>query len=94
MFLCFYSLDKFLNFHILEQTNDKQINLLLASQINKFLLYLDDNYLNDVIFLSEVKGVFVIEDIKRISIFLIYFFDNYKHYMINEFNKYIWKRNE
>ena len=85
MFLCFYSSGKYLNFHIFEQTNDRQINFILLSQINKFLLYTDNYLYNDVIFLSEVKGVYVVEDFKGIYIFLLNFFNNYKHYMVNEF---------
>ena len=47
--------------------------------------YSDDNNYVDVIFLSEVKVVFVLEQVNSITLFVINFFNDYKHFMKNEY---------
>ena len=84
-FITYYSSDKYLVFKIFEELYGENKKIILNSKINKYLSYSDDNSYVDVIFLSEIKTAFVFQKANSISIFLLNFFNNYEHYMINEF---------
>ena len=83
--LSYYSSDKFLVFLIFETIDSSKKDIILESRINKYLSYLDDNDYADILFLSDEKGIIVLEKPNTISIFILNFFNNYTNYMMNEF---------
>ena len=84
-FLSYYSNDKHIVFIIFEQINNLKDNIILKFQFKKYLPYLDNNDYADVIFISEVKAIFILEQINSITIFIINFFNNYKNFVKNEY---------
>jgi hypothetical protein len=79
--LSYYSSDKHIVFLIFETIN----NNILEYQFKKYLPYTDNNDYADIIFLSEVKAVFILERFNSITIFILDFFNNYKNFLSNEF---------
>ena len=84
-FLCYYSFDKYIVFLIFETIVDSRPNTILESKFEKYLPYSDNNNCTDVIFFSEVKAVFVLEQANSITIFILNFFNDYKIFMKNEY---------
>ena len=84
-FLTYYSNDKHLVFIIFETIDTLRSNIILEFKFKKYLPYLDDNDYTDVIFLSELRAVFILEADNIMTIFVLDFFNNYKHFMGNEY---------
>ena len=69
--LSYYSSDKFFVFLIFDIIDSSKKNIILESRINKYLSYLDNNDYADILFLSDEKGLLVLEQSNRINICLI-----------------------
>ena len=89
-FLSYYSNDKHINFLIFETIN----NNISEFKFKKYLPYLDTNNSTDIIFITEVKAVFILEQSNSITIFILNFFNNYKNFMMNEYLIYIYMEME
>ena len=84
-FLSYYSNDKHIIFIIFEMIDTSKYNIILEFKFNKYLPYSDNNDYADVIFLSEVKAVFILEQTNSITLFILNFFNNYTNLMKNEY---------
>ena len=82
-FLIYYTNNKNFDFIIFDHMNNgEEIHVLLESNIE-----IDDyiEYFNsDIIFLSEAKAAFVLEEFNITYIYLIYFFNDYHNYMVSK----------
>jgi len=84
-FISYYSSIKNLVFSIFNTTYYDKNELILDSKIYKRLPYQDSTDSTDILFLTEVKAVFVFEQNNRTTILILDFFDNYKNYVLFEF---------
>ena len=89
IFLCYYPEpnNNNLNFKIFDSKNFQTANYILESEIKTEFINERLYYHNDILFLSETKAALVIKmnDLKRITIYILNFFNNYKNYLINKF---------
>ena len=84
-FLSYISKDKYIIFLIFETINDSKDNIILEFEFKKFLPYQDNNDYVDIVLPSEVRAVFIWEKVNSITIFILNFFNGYKHFMKNEY---------
>ena len=84
-FLSYFSNDNYLVFIIFETMNDSKDNIILEFKFKKYLPYRDNNDNVDIIFLSELKVIFVLEQANIITLFILNFFNDYKNFVKNEY---------
>ena len=80
--------DKFIiyyeNYHtFIIEIYDEYFNYLLYTEIE--IDYNIEHYTADIIFLTEEKAAFVIEEFSNIYLYILNFFNDYQEYMLNKF---------
>ena len=83
-FLSYYS-EEMINFIIFDYIYNGEINYLIESKINKYIPSSDNKDFTDVMFITDLKAVFIFTRYSTISIHILNFFNNYKYFMTNEF---------
>ena len=74
-----------INFIIFDYIYNGEINYLIESKINKYIPSSDNKDFTDVMFITDLKAVFIFTRYSTISIHILNFFNNYKYFMTNEF---------